>query len=150
VRVRSSIIYFDRDQWLNNLQNQAMVAYPEALIEAILAQNYPVLRQISSSYLNQLKKATNRGDLVSLNHRTAALFASYFDILFAMNRVPHPGEKRLIDLAEKLCPKRPPMMRAEIYAVLEAAVSQKTEIDISITQLLDSLDEVLKEAGFLA
>jgi hypothetical protein len=29
---------------------------------------------------------------VSLNHRTAALLASYFDVLFALNRVHHPGD----------------------------------------------------------
>lgn len=145
--VRISQIMFDRDSWFAQLQQQAMQDYPVALIKAIVANNYPILRQISSSYLRQLEKAASRADLVSLNHRTAALLASYFDILFAINRVPHPGEKRLIDLAEQLCPKRSPAMGAEITAVLEAR--KGAEISMAVNRLLDSLDEVLKAEGFL-
>ena len=48
-----------------------------------------------------------RGDLVSLNYRVAALLASTFDILFALNRLPHPGEKRLLAFATQHCPLRP-------------------------------------------
>src|SRR5258708_36211758 len=123
---------------------------PDPLVKAIAANNYPVVRQIASSYLKQLEKAAYRADVVSLNHRTAALFASYFDILFAINRVPHPGEKRLVDLAEKHCPKRSAAMRAEINAVIEASACKRTEIGIEITRLIDSLDGLLKSEGFLA
>src|SRR5258708_23895846 len=76
--VKISHILFDRNNWLGQLREHAMQDYPEPLVKAIIANNYPVLRQISSSYLKQLEKAASRDDLVSLNHRTAALFASYF------------------------------------------------------------------------
>ena len=145
--VRNSQREFDRNNWLSELQKQAMQDYPEPLVKAIVANNYPVLRQTASSYLKQLEKAAYRADVVSLNHRTAALFASYFDILFAINRVTHPGEKRLIEHAENFCPKRPSAMRAEIHAVLEASVCKSTGIGTAINRLIDSLDEMLESEG---
>jgi hypothetical protein len=55
---------------------------------------------------------------VSLNHRATALLASYFDVLFALNRQPHPGEKRLVRFAELLCTKRPTEFAVKIAELL--------------------------------
>jgi hypothetical protein len=44
--------------------------------------------------------------LINLNHRTTAWIASYADILFAVNRRYHPGEKRLLTYMADL-PSRP-------------------------------------------
>jgi hypothetical protein len=123
--------------------------YPAPLVKAIIAQNYPVLRRIPPSYLHQLEKAATRGDLVSLNHRTAALLASYFDILFAINRVPHPGEKRLLTQAEALCTRRPRHFREEVEAVLRASATGGHEILETVNQLIDSLDLLLHNEGWL-
>ena len=109
--VVSSLIATD---WLHQLQAEARQPYPEELRRAIVAKNHPILRAMSSSYLQQIEIAVQREDFVSINHRTAALLASYFDILFALNRLPHPGEKRLLHYAEALCAQRPPLMRQQI------------------------------------
>lgn len=147
--VRVSQILFDRNGWFAALQARAMQDYPEPLVKAIVAHNTPVLRQIFSSYLRQLEKAASRGDKVSLNHRTAALLASYFDIVFAVNRLPHPGEKRLLEYAEKHCARLPENMRGDITALLAASVYVDTFIGQFVNQLVDHLDEWLREAGFL-
>lgn len=87
---------FDRRGWYRGLQRRAHVPYPEELRRAILARNYPILRTNRSSYRVQLELALRRGDQVSLHHRVTALLASFFDIWFALERKPHPGEKRLL------------------------------------------------------
>ena len=55
------------------------------------------------SYYGQIKSAVNREDFVSVNHRTSAFLASYFDVIFAFNRVLHPGEKKLVEFALSYC-----------------------------------------------
>lgn len=91
--VLHSEIIFDRAGWFADLQKQASVPYPEALQRAIIQKNWPILRHNLSSYRYQLQSAIRRKDDVSINHRLAAMLQSYFDILFALNSQPHPGEK---------------------------------------------------------
>jgi len=144
--VRAGRILFDRNSWLHLLQAEAQQPYPDELRRAIIAKNYPILRRISSSYLQQIELAVKRDDVVSLNHRCAALLASYFDILFALNSVPHPGEKRLIRYAETLCPKRPAALREQITALLTNMTSK--DVVARANTLIDGLDELLRAEGF--
>jgi hypothetical protein len=83
--------------------------------------------------------------LVSINHRIAALIASYFDIIFAVNYLPHPGEKRLVQLANKLCEKLPKNMEQDITSLIIslAAIENKQYILEKTNALIDSLDELL-------
>ncbi len=141
--VRQSRPLHDPTGWLAEQQRRAAVAYPEPLRRAIVAYNQPVLRDILTSYTAQIEKAVARDDLVSVNHRLAALLASYFDILFAANRVPHPGEKRLLARAVALCPSLPPGMAADVTATLTAAGAAPGELLGHLDRLLDRLDEWL-------
>ncbi len=145
-----SRVLFDRDGWLAELQAQARQPYPEALRRAIVAKNYPILRDTLSSYLYQLTSAISRGDRVSLNHRVAALLSSYFDILFAVNRRPHPGEKRLLVLAQEQCASRPEQMVSHVEALLTAAGGDGSAVLPAAHLLLDGLDALLRLEGLVA
>jgi hypothetical protein len=136
---------YDRDGWFRKLQDKAKQPYPEPLRRAIVAKNYPILRKNISSYTHQLELAINRGDFVSINHRMTALLASYFDIIFAVNYLPHPGEKRLVDLAQKLCKKLPNNIEDYVNNLTSAISFNSSEQDIInyINKLIDELDELL-------
>jgi hypothetical protein len=100
-------VLVDRNGWFEALQQHVRgTSYPGELVQAVIAKNFPVLGLIISSYEDQIESAFARQDIVSLIHRTAAWLASYFDIVFAVNRQYHPGEKRLLAQAAHLqsCP----------------------------------------------
>lgn len=137
----------DPHGWFASLQARARQPYPDALRHAIIAHNHPVLRTIHTSYLAQIESALRRDDAVSVNHRVAALLASYFDILFALNRVLHPGEKRLLAFAHRECALLPEDLDADIAAVLAAAGTADTALAAHLTRLLDRLDALLGAPG---
>jgi predicted nucleotidyltransferase len=136
---------YDTENWFRQLRLTATQPYPEALRQAIIAKNYPILRNNISAYTHQIQSATRRNDLVSINHRIAALIASYFDIIFAVNYLPHPGEKRLVQFANKLCDKLPKHMEQDITSLIIslAAIENKQYILEKTNALIDSLDELL-------
>lgn len=143
--VRHSQPLYDRDGWYAALQTRAAAPYPDALRRAILAKNYPILRDSYGGYRDQVEKAIQRQDRVSLNHRTAAFLASYFDILFAVNGVLHPGEKRLLAYAQNHCPHRPAGMAAQVEGLLVStgAPWQAVEALHYLDALVDGLDALL-------
>jgi hypothetical protein len=146
--IRHSRALYDRHGWFQALQESSQQPYPEALRDAIIAKNYPVLRLVIPSYARQISKACQRGDRVSLNHRVAALLASYFDVLFAINRVLHPGEKRLVEWALNHCARLPAEMAHQVDSVLQATCSADGTLLVHVNALLDGLDELLRAEGF--
>jgi hypothetical protein len=139
---------FDPQGWLEEIQRKCREPFPDQLRRGIVAVNHRAARGILSSYEAQIRKAVARHDEVSINHRVAALVASYFDIIFAVNRQFHPGEKRLIALAEVLCHERPPMMKRDLVAVL--ARCDDPAVVTSVARLLDNLDDFLAGTGLLS
>ena len=92
-----------------------------------------------------------RGDSVSIQHRVTALLASYFDVLFAVNELPHPGEKRLLQFAATRCAKIPLDMETQINAILETAARPASPaIIMQINALLDGLDNLLAKERLLS
>jgi hypothetical protein len=144
--IQQSVVLFDRGSWLRDLKARCDVPYPEELRRRIIAHNHPVLRTIYTSYASQIDKAVARADIVSLNHRIGALLASYFDCLFAANRVLHPGEKRLVEFAESHCRWRSPTMAEDIAALLRESVIAPASAGRRVHALLDGLDAALTAA----
>jgi hypothetical protein len=147
--VASSQALYDRNGWSATLQRTAQQPYPEALRRAIITKNYPILRQTASSYRYQLKHAVARADWVSVNHRVAALLASYFDILFAVNRTLHPGEKRLVKMAQAQCERLPEGMGQQVTALISAVGKDPCPVLDRADALLDGLDVLLKAEGLM-
>ena len=135
---------YDQAGWFAEQQRKAGQPYPVELRRAIVAKNYPLLRRNQSSYLHQIELAVKRNDPVSVNHRVAALLASYFDVLFAVNERPHPGEKRLLLHAAR-CPKVPREMERQVRAVVAAVGSG--DVEARVNELLDGLEELLPKDG---
>ncbi len=88
---------------------------------------------------------------MSVLHRTVALLASYFDIIFAVNGVPHPGEKRLIEWVKKLCSKVPDGMEEQIRAVnTSISLSEENPALLHhLNLLIDGLDQLLIAEGLV-
>lgn len=145
--VRQSQALYDPQGWFAKLKEKANCPYPEELRQAILAINHPTLRRVTTSYHQQLTKAVKRDDPVSVNHRLTELFRGYFDILFAVNRVTHPGEKRLLKFAGQLS-HLPETMEADVRAVLAGAGNPSPTLITDVDRMLDHLDLFLLAAGF--
>lgn len=102
--LRNFNIFYDRADWLKNLQERINTPYPKELRQNIIKRNMMLMKEKPfASYYEQIQKAVQRDDIVSVNHRIAAFLASYFDVIFALNEMLHPGEKRLINYVKNNC-----------------------------------------------
>ena len=92
-----------------------------------------------------------RGDAVTAQHRSTAILASYFDLIFAANRVPHPGETRLRERARAVCAHLPVAFEDRLTALLRAAgsVPPAAEVLDATHGLLYGLDELLAAQGLV-
>lgn len=136
----TSRIVFDRTGKLTALQEKYSIPYPEALKKNIISKNMNLLSGMLPSFDKQIKKAENRKDFVSVNHRVTEFLASYFDILFALNNMTHPGEKRMQQICSKECSILPAyfdknlehlfqeMFRQDISPVIADMVAQLNKI----------------------
>lgn len=100
-------IIYDETGRLAAAQQRFSVPYPAVLKKNIIERNMKLLTCTMPAYDAQIKKALNRNDWFSVNHRVSAFLESYFDIIFALNEKTHPGEKRLISLCKETCPILP-------------------------------------------
>lgn len=139
--VLTSVILFERDSWFTNLQNKVRVPYSNELARAIIAKNFPLLKGSLVPHAKELYKAARRGDVITVHHRIEDLLKSYFDVLFALNRELHPGEKRLLAYAEGL-EHQPKNMSDDVRTVLLERDPEK--LKQAVDNLVDRLEDLLK------
>ncbi len=100
--ITSKIVY-DKNGKLRELQAKYTKPYPKKLKDNIISNNMKLLSGMLPSFDVQIEKAENRKDFVSVNHRVTEFLASYFDIIFALNEMTHPGEKRMQSICSREC-----------------------------------------------
>jgi predicted nucleotidyltransferase len=141
--IKNSKILFDRKGWFTGLQGKSDTPYPVPLKANIIAKNFPILRDVIPSYYYQIKKAIDRDDKISINHRVAAFLASYFDVLFALNEVTNPGEKKILPYALDHCSKLPPDMSSQIDELLFASSANPAGLLAKLDELIEGFERLM-------
>ncbi|PKM66572.1 MAG: hypothetical protein CVU94_07420 [Firmicutes bacterium HGW-Firmicutes-19] len=96
-----STILLDRKSDIEWVRNMIQI-FPDELRRKIILYNASLIYDRLPSLSFQLIKAIKRQDIVSVQHRTTELVSLMFDVLFAANRMYHPGEKRLMESLERM------------------------------------------------
>ena len=133
----TSRVVFDRNGKLTSLQKKYRIPYPQKLKQNIISRNLNLLSGMLPSFDAQIRKAENRGDLVSVNHRVTEFLASYFDILFALNEMTHPGEKRMQQICAAECRILPAHFNENLNRLFDGMFQEN--ISPVITEMVEEL-----------
>ncbi|MBM6747527.1 DUF4037 domain-containing protein [Bifidobacterium ruminantium] len=139
----TSRILFDRDGRYAAARQRFDVPFPEALRRNIISRNMRLLTGNLPSYDKQIRTAASRGDKIAVNHRVAAFMESYFDVLFALNRRTHPGEKRLGRIAERDCAILPEDFRANLDTLFDSMYADQKTFSETLSRIVDNLRQTV-------
>lgn len=142
-----SRILYDKNRELESLQNKYRIPYPDELRDNIIHKNLRLLTGNLPSYDAQIKKAFARKDMVSVNHRTAAFLESYFDIIFAMNKLTHPGEKRMVQYAKEQAEILPVAFEENLDTLFENVFTNSDRALQVFREMINELENVIKMQG---
>ena len=137
--LRTCKILYDVNGNLTKYKEKYSFDYPEQLKKNIINHQLKLIDSSLPAYPNQIKKAIARGDLVSINHRISEFLASYFDMIFAINSLTHPGEKRLIQLCKKQCKILPENFEENLELLFSHMFSRKNQ-----AQCIETIDNIVK------
>ena len=143
----NSKIIFDKNNRLESLRYKYRKLLNKEFYDKIINYNFPILMDKMPSLYFQIEKAMKRNDVISINHRSTAYFEIYFDILFALNQITHPGEKRMLETAsiQEKVPKDIDINIKKYYKKLYVENSLSLDILKKITVELYIL---LKDEGY--
>ncbi len=140
--VKTAKVLYERDGWFASLRKLVAVPYPDALAKAVIRKNFVVLRGSLANLPAQLAAAVARNDVVGTHHFVGVILDSYFDILFALNRTPHPGTKRMLPYAGEL-EHQPEGMLGDVTDLLNNSTS--AQVVGKVDQLIDRLAALLSQ-----
>lgn len=136
-------VIYDKDGRLGAAKERFAVPYPQQLKKNIIERNMQLLHTAMPAYEVQIAKAVKRNDIVSINHRIAAFMESYFDVLFAVNELTHPGEKKLIQLCKETCKILPEHFEENLNKLFADIFLKKDAVAEDIKIIIEQLQEVL-------
>lgn len=136
-------ILFDKHGKLETLQSKYRIEYPNELRDNIVGKNMRLLTGNLPSYDAQIKKAFARNDMVSVNHRTAAFLESYFDIIFALNKLTHPGEKRMVRYATEKATILPADFESNLNKLFENLFADSAKVAQTLQDMVAALQEAI-------
>lgn len=131
--VANGVPIYDPKGVLSALRERLLAGYPEPTRRWLLEHNPFLLR----FYLKHLRQAQQRGDLLFVQHRRYTVQMVFFNLLFALNRRYHPGEKRLL-IHGKGCPIRPKSL-AERWSHIALLPANDPALVDDLTGLIDEL-----------
>lgn len=135
-------VLYDRDGRLTQAKERFSVPYPRQLKENIMSQGWKLLHGAMPAYDAQLVKAVKRGDLVSINHRTAGFLETYFDVLFALNEETHPGEKRLVQLCRERCAVLPNRFEENLERLFQDLYHAPEQVAADVQSIISELEKI--------
>lgn len=140
----TSRILFDRSSRLEAAKKRFDVPYPDALMKNIIRRNMLLIKGSLADYSSQIGKACGREDRNSVNHRVAEFMASYFDVIFALNRMKHPGEKRLLSICAGECKILPQNFEKNINSLFDLmGISDFASIPVKINEIAAELEKTV-------
>lgn len=145
--LKSSKLLYDKGHRLKDIQKKVDVDYPIDLKNNIIQKNFLLIKDKMPSFYYQIEKAVKREDFISINHRITELLASYFDIIFAVNEIGHPGEKRLLAVTKKL-PKLPNDYVKLLGEIFEYMYQNPEVFLETLDQIIHNLKEFLVKEGY--
>ena len=141
--IKTCKIVLDKNGRLTQAQKRFDVPYPEKLRQNVISRNMNLLHGTMPAYDAQIAKAVKRNDKVSICHRTAAFLESYFDVLFAYNRLTHPGEKRLVALCKRDCKALPRDFEENLNKLFSVMFADPYKIESVLNNIVDYLKDML-------
>ena len=141
--LKNSKVLYDPYKEFHNLKERFEVPFPKELKENIISKNFRLLTGNLPSYDKQIIKAFDRGDFVSVNHRIAAFIESYFDIIFAINELTHPGEKRMIQYAKEHSKILPKDFEENMNELLNSMGSTLEHVENNLKNIIKNLEDII-------
>ena len=136
-------IICDKNGRLQAAKDRFSVPYPDQLQKNIIGRNVNLLYAAMPAYSAQIEKAARRNDRVSVVHRTAAFMESYFDVIFALNKLTHPGEKRLVQLCRQRCAVLPENFEENLDRLFDDMLNNTERICDDLAAIIENIKKLL-------